>query len=212
MASWIMKIIEMVWGNTSDLQKPYWKNHPIQAPYWSRKWEWPWAVDRADISDGLIVADMGSGNMSPISVYLGKIYPSIKIYAVDLNLSPFPDTKQIKTLQENLIHTSIPSSSVDRVICISTLEHMGKDNWIPAMEEFKRILKPEGKIILTVDVENNRGSMWNFKKFELEWFIKNVDPNAIIPTCPLDILDSASGNLPGECDLNLTVLGIVLTN
>lgn len=210
MATGNLKIMELTWGNLTDLATPQWKNSPIQSPYWSRKWEYEFILSRAVVHNEQIVADMGSGSMNPLPVYLDKTYSNLKIYAVDLNPSPFPSTKQIATLQEDLTKTSIPLDSVDRVLCVSVLEHMAKCNWIPAMQEFKRILRPGGKIVMTVDVEDKQGSMWNFRRPELEWFIKNVDPNAVIPPIPPDILTSDTGTLPGERDLHLTVLGVVL--
>lgn len=209
MATGIFKIQEMTWGNITDLRKPEWTNSPIQSPYWSRRWEYSFVLQKMNMQDREVVCDAGSGNLNPLSVYFGKTFPNSIIYAVDLAPSPFPDTKQIKTLQEDLTKTSIPSDSVDKVICVSVLEHLPRDRWIPAINEFTRILKQEGSIVVTVDVEDEQGSSWNFKRHELEWFIKNVDPTAVIPPKPADVLSSSTGTLPGEKELHLNVLGFV---
>lgn len=209
MANGHLKITELVWANTTDLQKSEWRNHPIQAPYWSRKWEWPWVLMNMEAKDGQVFADMGSGNVSPTSVHLGKTYPNSTVYAVDLTPSPFPDTQQIKTLQEDLTKTSIPCDSVDTVICVSVLEHMPPQGWAAGIKEFCRIIKPQGKIIVTLDVESESGCSYHFQKHELEHFIKTIDPTAVIPPRPKDLLTSLTGNLPGENTLRLTVLGFV---
>lgn len=209
MATGTFKIQELVWANTTDLSKSEWVTHPIQSPYWSRRWEWPWAMMRMGATDGQTFADMGSGNVSPTSVYLGQSYPNSTVYAVDLAPSPFPDTKQIKTLQEDLTKTSIPSHSVDTVICVSVLEHMSPKDWATGIQEFCRIVKPEGKIIVTLDVESEPGCAYHFRTSELEHFIRTIDSSAVIPPRPADLLTSMSGNLPGENALRLTVLGFV---
>lgn len=209
MAKGVLKITEMVWANTTDLTRPEWREGPIQSPYWSRKWEYPWVLSKMDMKDGNLVCDAGSGNMNPLPVYLGSTYTNSTIYAVDLDPSPFPDTKQIKTLREDLTKTSILPDSVDAVICVSVLEHMSPEGWAAGIKEFCRIVKPEGKIVVTLDVESEPGCAYHFRTNELEQFIKTIDLTAVIPHRPKDLLTSLTGNLPGENTLRLTVLGFV---
>lgn len=205
----LIKITDLCWANTTDLEKPEWKNCAIQSPYWSRKWEYPFVLSKMNPQDSQVVCDAGSGNMNPLPVYLGATYPSSTIYAVDLDPSPFPDTKQIKTLQEDLTKTSIVTSSVDTVVCISVLEHMQPEQWMAGMQEFCRILKPGGKVVVTLDVEAEAGCAYHFKTPELYHFIRTIDPTARIPARPADLLTSLSGTLPGEKDLHPTVIGFV---
>lgn len=207
MAQGTLKITEMVWANTTDLAKAQWTGCPVQSPYWSRKWEYPFVLGKMQMRDGQVVCDAGSGNMNPLPVFLGSTYPSSTIYAVDLAPSPFPDTKQIKTLQEDLTQTSLSSESVDTVVCVSVLEHLPPVLWAAGIKEFCRIIKPEGKIVVTLDVESEPGCAYHFRYHELEHFVHTIDPAAVIPPKPPDLLTSLTGNLPGEKALRLTVLG-----
>lgn len=204
-----LKITKFCWANTIDLQEPTWKDCPIQSPYWSRRWEYPWVLQQANVQEGMTMVDAGSGNMNPLPVFLDSKYNNIKVYAVDLVPSPFPDTRQVKTVQEDLTRTSIASDSVDIVVCVSVLEHMEPQDWARGIKEFCRILKPQGKIVVTLDVEADPRCNYHFKNFELDHFIKTIDPTATIPPRPHDLLTSLTGSLPGEKDLHLTVLGFV---
>ena len=46
----------------------------------------------------------------------------------------------------------IPAGSLDRVFCISVLEDLAQHDIVAALSEFRRLLKPDGKVILTCDI------------------------------------------------------------
>jgi SAM-dependent methyltransferase len=80
------------------------------------------------------------------------------VYAVDLD----PRINDLNRW-ENLIYITadftkridkIATGSLDRVFCISVLEDLG-GNLDKALAEFKRVLKPDGKIVITMDMQYN---------------------------------------------------------
>ena len=56
-----------------------------------------------------------------------------------------------------------PNNYFDRVFCLSTMEHIPVENWNQCMNEFERVLKPGGRLIITIDMgtqyANNRQYM-----------------------------------------------------
>lgn len=53
-----------------------------------------------------------------------------------------------------------PDSSFDRVFCLSVMEHIPIETWGDCMREFERVLRPGGRLIVTLDMSvqdaNNR--------------------------------------------------------
>ena len=47
--------------------------------------------------------------------------------------------------------TGLPSASVDAITCVSVLEHVSGPNLQITVKEFKRILKPGGRLVMTFD-------------------------------------------------------------
>lgn len=123
-------------------------SYSIPAEWWSRVYEYPWAARQAEADD--IVVDAGCGITHPFKNWLADNCKHV--YAVDLS----PDILKIAkpdnmtALCESITKLSIPSGTVDKVFCISTLEHMAERK--AALVELARILKPDGKLIVTIDV------------------------------------------------------------
>jgi ubiquinone/menaquinone biosynthesis C-methylase UbiE len=53
--------------------------------------------------------------------------------------------------RQDISNTSYPDAMFDRIVCISVLEHLGEEELLKTLLEFKRILKKEGLIVATVD-------------------------------------------------------------
>ena len=65
--------------------------------------------------------------------------------------------KQVNHLTPNILFSQavaerlpFPDSQFDCVTCLEVLEHLPELNWKIAVEEMRRILKPDGVLILTV--------------------------------------------------------------
>jgi SAM-dependent methyltransferase len=141
----------------------------IPSYWWSRPFEYAWAIGFAGMH--VVALDAACGIHHPFKFALFDICK--KVCAVDID----PRINDEKAITEDIYNTFGPASvklfnekyrqmemgmadirslpykwSVfDRVFCISTLEHMDRDGRIMALREFKRVLKPDGLLLITAD-------------------------------------------------------------
>jgi ubiquinone/menaquinone biosynthesis C-methylase UbiE len=122
----------------------------IHPEWWSRKYEYPWAINYAY---GL-VADMGTGWMDrPFKDMLAQ--KAVQVYAIDadervLSLKPYANVEYIVADMSNVPH--LVDCSCDRVFCISVLEDCA-DSLGDILKEFYRILTDDGLAVITFDVK-----------------------------------------------------------
>ena len=120
--------------------------------WWSRGYEYAWA--RAQIGAAREVADMGAGWMGrPFTAELGKHCE--KVWAVDLDprLKELPEYEHVEYVVGDFTaeYLPIPCHSLDAVFCISVLEDLEADARDRAWWEWRRLLKPGGRVIFTCD-------------------------------------------------------------
>ena len=123
----------------------------LPLDWWSRGYEYAWAIDFAEA--GLVVADMGCGWMyRPFKDALANVCKFV--YAVDADSRLYHRQRAysmgfvIADITREI--PDIQDGQLDRVFCISVLEDLG-DRVVPALKEFSRVIKPDGKIVLTFD-------------------------------------------------------------
>lgn len=142
--------------------------YDLHPTWWSRHYEYPWALSYA--GEGMNVADMGSGWMGrPFKDALADV--CAHVYAIDLDwrLYTLDYSDNVTPLAADFTHQidEIEDGSLDRVFCISVLEDVGER--IPqALEEFARVLKPDGLVIITMDVRRD-GSRKAGKYPSVKW-------------------------------------------
>jgi SAM-dependent methyltransferase len=116
--------------------------------WWSRPWEYAWASQFT--GPDLVVADMGAGwSGRPFKEHLAQ---SCKlVYAVDWDARFLDLPNEHKNLHFIVANFEerVPIPQVDRIFCISVLEDL--TNYEKALAEFKRLLKPDGRIVITCD-------------------------------------------------------------
>ena len=121
----------------------------IPHDWWSRPFEYSCALGFAEPSQ--VVADMGCGWMyRPFKNALAEIVGTV--YAVDANSKLLEQQKpdNMEFIVAPMESTPIADKSCDRVFCISVLEDI--QDPIPALKEFARILKDDGRIVITMDI------------------------------------------------------------
>lgn len=182
-----------------------WPRDPLNT--WSRIWEYPYAYyhlekEKRDSADKLLkVADVGSGvTFFPFAVSrLGYEVTCIDIDPICARDIPAaaavvdarPGSVGVSLLKNGSI--ALDDCSQDVVYCISVLEHV--PNFEKSIEDIARILKQNGKFILTVDIDL-RGdfelSADDFRRLEssLSIFFQKETKDRI--SHPLDYLTSAS--------------------
>ena len=153
----------------------------LPEAWWSRPYEYAWALQYAGPSQ--VVADMGTGWMyRPFKEALSEICGFV--YAVDLDvrlLSQTPaDNMQLIVASFTQPIKQIPAGTLDRIFCISVLEDMG-DMIGDAIEEFARLLHPNGRMILTFDAQYDMEKpLGQYPGVKLDKFLKALDDNHLL--------------------------------
>jgi SAM-dependent methyltransferase len=131
----------------------------LQAPAGTdeRVVEIPWALSRL-VPSGRVV-EVGYAYAEP--VYLaGLLRAGVELVGVDLAES---DVEGMERISADVRSLPLPDDSVDQVLLISTLEHVGADNTgygldaeddptarVAAMRELRRVLRSVGSLLVTV--------------------------------------------------------------
>ncbi len=109
----------------------------------SKRWEYPWAMDRARLAPNSEVLDAGCG-ASIFPVYLAKL--GHRVTALDLNiphgLNQTHDV-DVNYCKGELTELPFDDESFDAIFCISVIEHLGHEGAPAALAEMRRVLKPE---------------------------------------------------------------------
>ena len=120
--------------------------------------EIPWALAR--VRPGDRVLDVGTANAEPayVAALLGR--GAAEIAGVDLAEADIPG---IRTVVADVRDLPFEDGAFDLVLCVSTLEHVGRDNRVygaaqeadpdgvaDALDELRRVLASEGRLVITV--------------------------------------------------------------
>tara|TARA_Y100000741_G_scaffold84689_1_gene62348 strand:+ start:3802 stop:4425 length:624 start_codon:yes stop_codon:yes gene_type:complete len=150
--------------------------------------KWSWVEDFLNnLEPNSLVLDLGCGSGRNMD------HNNIQFIGVD-NCNKFVticNQKGLNVINNNIIKIDLKSNIADAIICIAVFHHLSTDaHRIDALKEMKRLLKPEGKILLSVwsinqPVKtrrkfNNFGNnivIWNSynKIFERYYYIFKID-------------------------------------
>lgn len=70
--------------------------------------------------------------------------------SIEIARKKFKNRKNTSFVVGDIFRLPFPSDFFDLVVSTQVIEHLPKGSWSKALEEIKRVLKPKGKIILTV--------------------------------------------------------------
>lgn len=141
--------------------KKKWVKDPLHQ--WSRQWEYPFALERLlpvlrSGDSNVQILDAGSG-VTFFPYYLKSINPeSATIHCCDydktlhttFDLINYLETDKVLFQNADLHKLPFEDSSFDAIYCISVLEHT--KNYKQIIQEFKRVLKTKGTLVLTFDI------------------------------------------------------------
>lgn len=180
--------------------------------HWSRVFEYPWVMQQGEFGPGMTVLDAGGGGDGGL-LQKAIVAQGGRVVSVDLDGPETPELEGqsiLKTRGDICNLNGIADDTFDRVVCVSVLEHIQWPNPIKAVNEMIRVLKPGGKLILTLDVASS--SRWNHS-FDLEKAEELLDTcfGVKIPAKPSNTLGMAFDELepiaPGEArQVHLNVL------
>jgi SAM-dependent methyltransferase len=139
----------------------------------SKRWEYPWALERARLQPGSRVLDAGCG-ASIFPVYLAK--QGHRVTGVDLEVPDGLDRMHdvhIDYVRAGITELPFPDCSFDAVFCISVVEHLGHDGVQAALSELRRVLRPGGRLLVTTDYyEDASARIWyegEDRTFPVDW-------------------------------------------
>lgn len=168
----------------------------------SKRWEYPWALQRAELAPGSRVLDVGCGD-SIFPVYLASL--GHHVTAADLafttnlgEIQGFPT----EYLRADVTALPMEDGCYDAVFCVSVIEHLSTDEIPRALTELRRVLKPRGRLLLTTDFyEDASAKLWysgpGRDAFPVDWGF--FDPDRLQSL----ILDAPGWQVDGELDLSV---------
>ncbi|MGQ9425474.1 class I SAM-dependent methyltransferase [Gilvimarinus sp. F26214L] len=138
-----------------------------------KRWEYPWALSRAQLEPGCRVLDAGCG-ASIFPVYLAK--NGYSVTALDLHPPEgLNEAHQVPVdyCRGELTELPFPDGSFDRVFCISVIEHLGHEGAPAALAELRRVLRPGGRLLITTDYYDDAEAEIFYEKdgerFPVDW-------------------------------------------
>lgn len=139
---------------------------------------------RLSFSDGDKILDVGHANAMPCHLEMIRdLGPSRHITGIDISQPTF-EVMNIydESLTEDITRSTLPDNSFDLIWCISALEHFGMDNSVyldkfridatadvAAAHEMMRLLKPGGKLLITVPYGRYEDNNWFRNYSAKEW-------------------------------------------
>jgi SAM-dependent methyltransferase len=140
-----------------------------------KRWEYPWALDRARLRPGDRILDAGCGD-SIFPVYLAGL--GHHVAAVDLDFSgTLGALHDVPVGYTRADLTGLPyrDGAFDTIFCISVIEHLPDAAITDAMAELRRVLRDGGRLLLTTDYHDDADAeIWYDgpgPRFRVDWGI-----------------------------------------
>jgi SAM-dependent methyltransferase len=133
----------------------------------TRSFEYPWAFSVREVTPSLSVLEIGGAlsgfqfvlasagasvtNVDPFLDYGGEEDSPSDPEAFHGRLNRAFDT-EVRLIRATLPEAQLPADSLDRAYCISTLEHLPREEISRTAQEVRRVLRDGGELVLTVDL------------------------------------------------------------
>ena len=131
----------------------------------TRAFEYPWAVEALQLRPGLRVLEIG-GSLSGFQFVVDRagcemidVDPGDAFHAGGWPVTPATIARlnrlfgtHVTLLNQYLEDAKFPDDSFDRVVSVSVFEHIPENLLAGILAEVRRVLKPGGLLVLTVDL------------------------------------------------------------
>lgn len=159
-----------LWDHLGGKRKPSWYLDPITAGQKReahlriiRDWTGETQVDRILKTD-LFEEAFGSDSLLQLLFPKARLVCGLDAAPSTVQSASQRHKKKIQTLACDVRHLAIKDCSVDVVVSTSTLDHFdGREEFVQALAELARVLKPGGLLIITLD------NPWNPLYHPLRW-------------------------------------------
>lgn len=147
------------------------EQHPGFYLHPSKQWEYPWALENAELRPGSRVLDAGCG-ASIFPIYLHRQGHHVAACDVDLDMDLIGPTGVAYT-RADLTDLPYEDGRFDAAFCISVIEHLPRERMRDALWELHRVLRPGGKLLLTTDFYRDHREKLEYEgpdgRFPVEW-------------------------------------------
>lgn len=128
-------------------------NFVLPSEWWSRPYEYHFAAQF--LNDDDVILDAGCGIKHPFKDYAAARVKKCIAIDNDKNIEIhriLQKNLELKCMNMTELANNFNKDYFDKVFCISVLEHIQNNNdRIEIFKNFKKVLKPYGKIIITID-------------------------------------------------------------
>ena len=163
-------------------------NHGVKID--ERIVEYPWVFSRLRSKKGGTLLDAGS-TLNFDFLLSNPVLSNRTVYIYNLAPEGIVSRPNVSYVYGDLRSTVFQDAFFDEIVCISTLEHVGMDNtflyssdrgfkesaqqdFVKVIAEFKRVLKPGGRLLITVPFGVHEHMGW-FQQFDLEMVTRVVE-------------------------------------
>jgi SAM-dependent methyltransferase len=155
--------------STSDSASKIAKHSVVRPINYMRCAEFDAILRGLNITPGMRILDVSSPQW--FTIYLAKSFPATQFdycNIIDIELEPYKTLcyqlgiTNLQYHKEDVRNLSFDSDSFDKVVSISVIEHVFPEQGgdYSALQEIKRVLKPEGELLLTIPYKESRNIIY----------------------------------------------------
>jgi len=133
-----------------DKSIEYLNDFHIPPEWWSRRYEYKFAIDYLEKDDTIL--DAACGIEHPFKYYAASKVKKVIAIDKDERIKELENPlNNLKMYHGDITKTDYVENTFNKIFCISVLEHLQGEELHEVLKEFYRVLKPTGKLILTCD-------------------------------------------------------------